>query len=368
METKKRRFHPSYATPPGWLLEAELEILGISKGELARRCGCSLQFIGDIIDGKSPINPETAFLFQRELGTEADLWLGMEASFRLRAAQLAEMETSPEYAAWLKRLPVAELVARDEIDPPESVGTAAAQSLAFFGVATLDEWKIKQAAAAATYRHGQPPDLDEYLLATWLQFGEIATVYAKCPDYDEMKFKQSLREIRALTRKATGDCLQEAQSICNQAGVVLAFTDPLPNTAIRGAAWWFSPEKAVIELDNGQETDDLLWASFFHGAAHILLHDKEGIFIDLPGQPEVGKTTPEDAEADAWASDFLAPPDDWRKFTASRLTTEEAVRQFAERQGIAPGIVVGRLQHEGLLPGNCLNGLKRKLRWTKPEE
>ena len=33
-------------------------------------------------------------------------------------------------------------------------------------------------------------------------------------------------------------------------------------------------------------------------------------------------------------------------------------------RGIAPGIVVGRLQHEGQLPWNHLNHLKLRLEWT----
>ena len=38
---------------------------------------------------------------------------------------------------------------------------------------------------------------------------------------------------------------------------------------------------------------------------------------------------------------------------------------FADEQGIAPGIVVGRLQHEGHLPWRELNGLKVRLQWKE---
>lgn len=44
-----------------------------------------------------------------------------------------------------------------------------------------------------------------------------------------------------------------------------------------------------------------------------------------------------------------------RPFSAAR------VQAFAKRGKIAPGIVVGRLQHERLLPFNQLNHLKRRL-------
>jgi hypothetical protein len=40
-----------------------------------------------------------------------------------------------------------------------------------------------------------------------------------------------------------------------------------------------------------------------------------------------------------------------------------AVRQFAAEQGLAPGIIVGMLQHAGYLPWTHLNGLKVRLDW-----
>jgi HTH-type transcriptional regulator/antitoxin HigA len=40
------------------------------------------------------------------------------------------------------------------------------------------------------------------------------------------------------------------------------------------------------------------------------------------------------------------------------------VREFAQRVGIHPGIVVGRLQHEGLVGYARLNDLRRKFVWS----
>jgi hypothetical protein len=40
-----------------------------------------------------------------------------------------------------------------------------------------------------------------------------------------------------------------------------------------------------------------------------------------------------------------------------------AVRELAKQLGIAPGIVVGRLQYERIVPWNLLNDLTVKLTW-----
>jgi HTH-type transcriptional regulator / antitoxin HigA len=44
------------------------------------------------------------------------------------------------------------------------------------------------------------------------------------------------------------------------------------------------------------------------------------------------------------------------------------IQRFADKLGIAPGIVVGRLQHEKLVRFSHLNALKRHFRLKVPTE
>ena len=135
---------------------------------------------------------------------------------------------------------------------------------------------------------------------------------------------------------------------------------PLPKTALSGAAWWLSPRKAVIQLTARHKTDDHVWFSFFHEAAHILLHSKKGIFVDETN----GNNTKFESEADDWASNVLVPGPAWELFVATSPRSAHVVSAFAEEQGIAPGIVVGMLQHRGFLPWTHLNALKVRLTWN----
>ena len=101
-----------------------------------------------------------------------------------------------------------------------------------------------------------------------------------CAEYNESRFKHAVRTIRGLTREPIVEALQRTTGLCNEAGVALVLVQPLPKTALSGAAWWLSPRKAVIQLTARHKTDDHLWFSFFHEAAHILLHNKKGVFVD----------------------------------------------------------------------------------------
>ena len=83
MATATNQYQPGYAVPPGWLIEERLTALGISHAELARRCGRSAKLISEIISGKAPIAPKTALQFEKVMGLDASIWLGIEADYRL---------------------------------------------------------------------------------------------------------------------------------------------------------------------------------------------------------------------------------------------------------------------------------------------
>jgi len=50
--------------------------------------------------------------------------------------------------------------------------------------------------------------------------------------------------------------------------------------------------------------------------------------------------------------------------TSGMRLSKQAIRQFALQQGVAPGIVVGQLQHTGYLPHTHCNDLKCTFVWA----
>ena len=359
MATATNQFSPDYAVPPGWILQERLEVEGISHAEFARRCGRSPKLISEIISGKAPLEPGTALQFEKVLGVDASIWLGIESEFRLHRAREVEAQNAADSAEWVKAFPVRDLVKRGCFQRPESDIDAVSKLLAFFRVGSVDAWTARYGLANVAYRHSPKFTSDEAALATWLRLGEIEAEDQECAEYNESRFKHAIRAIRGLTREPIVEALQRTAGLCNEAGVALVLVRPLPKTALSGAAWWLSPRKAVIQLTARYKSDDHLWFSFFHEAAHILLHSKKGVFVDEAN----GDDAELEAEANDWASNTLIPTRAWQQFVANSPRSANVVTTFAEEQGIAPGIVVGMLQHKGLLPWKHLNGLKVRLAW-----
>ena len=89
MAAAKNTYQPDHAVPPGWILEERLEAHGISHAAFARRCGRSPKLISEIIAGMAPVEPETALQFEKVLGVDASIWLGLDADYQLRKAREA---------------------------------------------------------------------------------------------------------------------------------------------------------------------------------------------------------------------------------------------------------------------------------------
>ncbi|MFV2172727.1 ImmA/IrrE family metallo-endopeptidase [Actinomadura sp. LOL_016] len=68
---------------------------------------------------------------------------------------------------------------------------------------------------------------------------------------------------------------------------------------------------------------------------------------------------PHEREADEFARDLLIPPKEAARLPS--LRTLSAIERFAAEIDIAPGIVVGRMQREGLLSYRFGNRLKEDI-------
>ena len=155
--------------------------------------------------------------------------------------------------------------------------------------------------------------------------------------------------------------LPQLQALAGAAGVAVVFVPAPPGCRVSGATQWLSPERALIALSLRHQSNDYLWFTLFHEAGHILKHGKKATFVDgLDAVHEEHET-----EADRFAADQLIPPAAAQKLQG--LRSEQEVKAAAMALGIAPGIVVGRLQHEGWLPRTDLNGLKVSYRWPEEE-
>lgn len=362
MNQAANAYNPDYTVPPGAVLEDHLEARGWSQNAFAEKCGRSPKLISQIVSGEAPIEPQTALEFERVLGMDASIWLGLESSYRLFLTKKHEVETLKESIAWAKQFPIADLVKLNVLSKPKANDNFVEQLLRYLGIGGVDVWRtrVEDLNARLRFRKHASCELSLESLSVWLRMGELASEDQHCAPYNKTKFIQNLSKIREMTRLDPDDFYPSMLQLCNESGVALAILPQLPNLPLSGIARWVRPEKALITLTLRFRTNDHFWFSFFHEAAHILLHSKKDMFVDLL-KPE--SSSDEEHEANEWAADILIPDKEYQEIIHSLITADEIV-DFSRRFNIHPGIIVGRLQHDKLIPWQKLNDLKVRFKMS----
>jgi Zn-dependent peptidase ImmA (M78 family) len=187
--------------------------------------------------------------------------------------------------------------------------------------------------------------------------GEIQAEPTVCQPFNAREFRRVLSQVRALTMTPSSEWKTKLPRLCASAGVCFILTKEIPRASVSGAARWLM-DKALIQLSLKYKRDDQFWFSFFHEAGHLLLHGKKRLFVDYGMRDD----TEEERQANRFARAILIPPQFERSFP--RLKSKKDIRRFAATIGIAPGIVVGRLQREKCLKPNYCNDLKVTYEWA----
>jgi len=348
------QYSPDVVSPPGETLKETLEALCMSQAELADRMGRPKKTINEIIKGKAALTPETALQLERVLGVPAAFWVNRDYHFREFLAKKQERERLRPKTGWLDTLPVREMVKLGWIKGHTDKVRQLQAVLDFFGVASPEVWKRIWCGPRVTFRRSPAFQNDPGLLAGWLRVGEIKARGITCAPFDAGRFTRNLAAIRRLILKPPAAWAPELTRICADSGVALAFLPEPPRLSISGATRWLSPAKALLQMSLRYTTDDQFWLTFFHEAGHILLHGKRDIFLETEGYSRV-----KEEAADQFALQHLLPKDGLSRFTSVIPPAREGIKRFAAANGLAPGVLVGLLQHSGVLPHSQFNDLKR---------
>lgn len=358
----ENQYVPDYVSPPGETLLETIESFGMSQVELAERTGRPSKTISEIIKGKAAITPDTALQLEKVLGVPASFWTNREMHYRESLARQQEQTRLQQQTEWLKTLPIAAMCKKGWIRRLEDEVLQLQEALSFFAVASPEAWNKTWCGTQVAFKKSPAFESDPGAVAAWLRKGEIRAQSIQCKPYDQAAFIEALKEARALTVEVPEVFQSRLVQMCAEAGVAVAFVPELPEVRVCGATRWLSQSKALVQLSLRYKTNDHLWFTFFHEAGHIVKHGKRDVFIES----NQDKGTKE-LEADQFSADFLIPRAKYDTFIRSASLSEIRVRAFAGEIGIAPGIVVGRLQHDKKLPPSHLNALKQRYDWVHGE-
>ncbi|MGH7131039.1 MAG: ImmA/IrrE family metallo-endopeptidase [Phycisphaerales bacterium] len=337
---------------------------GVTTHEVAQAMHIETQLLDDLIHGRTRLTADLALQLEHTLGATTQFWLRREKTYQTAIAHLVDNLDGREVDAWLKAIPAADMQSLRWIPACDTKSMLAYECLRFFGVSSVKAWHDEYAdlekSLSGQFHTSETFASEREAVLAWLREAERASGHLECSVWDPARWRELLPSLRTLTREPDPKVfIPQLQTQCAAAGVAVVVVRAPRGCRASGAALHQARNRRLIALSSRHLVDDHMWFTFFHEAAHLLLHPATPAIID--SDDELSEQF--EQEASEAASNLLVPPA--YQATMRQLRRNRwAVARFAKSIGVAPGIVVGQLQHIGVYGREQMNHLKRRYRWN----
>ena len=335
------------ATPPGATIREQLNDRGMSQKEFAARMDMSEKHISKLINGEVQLTPDVAVRLEMVLGIPARFWNNLEAIYREKVVK-AEVENAMETDLELVRqFPYSEMAKFGWVPETRNSKEKVIYLRKYFEVVELSLLEDDQITRVACRRLAITEKSDLALMA-WVQEAKIRARDIPTSPINIKGLLAAIPDIRKMTLLNPEEFCPKIKQYLADCGIALVFLPHLKGSFLQGASF-LDGNKVVVGLTARGKDADKFWFSLFHELAHIILGHV--------GQVN-GTSEKDEKDADIWSGNTLIPSADFKKFRDGKDYSEQSVCKFAKNQNIAPGIVVGRMQREGMIKYNMLNNLK----------
>ena len=109
---------------------------------------------------------------------------------------------------------------------------------------------------------------------------------------------------------------------------------------MNGATRWHN-DNPLIQLTDRYKRNDIFWFTFFHEAAHIVLHGKKDVFIEGIEPSEEAKA--KELQADEFAAKWLLSEIEEKEIIEARNFSTNNISKFAAKFNTNEAVIIGRL-------------------------
>ncbi|EKS39843.1 ImmA/IrrE family metallo-endopeptidase [Afipia broomeae] len=354
-------FHPNWFSKPGDTLSNLLSRKSVTLDAFAKDTDWGVDRVRGLLEGSIKIDDSIAAKLAHHLGGTKQFWLNRQASYDKALNRAVDSVPVAERDLWLKQFPQSDIASYGWVNKSVNRKEALKAYLSYFSVNGPSEWHSRYATIFEDFAFRTSPSMQSKIgpLSAWLRRGEIEADLLQCKPLSISTLKSNVDDMRKLTKvKNPTYFLPRLRNLCADAGVAVVFVRAPSGCRASGATRYLSSDKAMIILSFRHLSDDQFWFTFFHELGHVILHSPSQTFVDdgMEGKSE------QEIEANAFAADILVPRERREELSDLKPGSQSVIR-FATSIGIAPGIVVGQLQHSGIIRRNQLNFLKRYHRW-----
>lgn len=344
-----------FIVAPGEIVKEYLSARGLTQKEVSKRIGVSERHLSQLLNGRTRFTEDMALKFEKIMpDVPAIFWLNYEVKYQEWLARERE-------EAHLEELDLKEIAKRFHFGEVFkgmglSLKEQAIQMLQLLGVSEFERARYAIAGNIEFMQDGG----EEEAVIVWLKLCEEEienqnsdlsdTPYSK----DDLEFSMQRLKMIALNPDVGGS-INSARKLLNRCGVYLVVRSPISNAKVRGALVTHLDHPAIY-ISQRFKTHDHVWFAIVHELEHLLLHyDPKRPVVSMG---EFASEDCKDDEANLATRAFFVNEDEYLAFVELGDFGRKSICHFARSQQVDPGIIVGFLQHDGLINFSSYSDLK----------
>ncbi len=366
-------YKPFINIGPGNVIREELESRGWSQKTLSDITGIPNTRLNKIISNSETISYDRAKILALAFGTSPQLWINLDANFRLRQESLKEKEQIAVKSDIFLHMPIRDMIKKSWIRPyMNSMKKLIEEVKKFWGMDKIDFSFMESPGIQVHYRSRKTERYNSYYAQTWLRKAKLCSENYSVKSFDRRKFIALANSIPDYTVRKDG--VAEFLSELNACGIKIFILHHLEKTFTDGVAFFDKKsENPVIVLTLRYNRLDNFWFTLSHEIGHIALHvenNRDELFLDSNLDKKDSGCDEIETEADKFAAECLKQDEILGKVRLPKIYPNYSSLKWAEDElGIHSAVILGTLQVNGKVSyKSSLNCLKTKLDDLIPEK
>lgn len=355
MTERRRVYHH-----PGIYVKDAIDALGLSQSEFALRTGLSIKNVSTLINGESNITFDVAIKLAAFFDNSVEGWINLQTAYNLF---LNEEKKEKEYQEdWSIAKQFDKTFVQNFLQveiKTEDKKTVIDKLRKCFNVVNLQN--LKSPDMYAFCRTSTIKDVSDKMIImrnAWISLAEKEAREMACDTFNKEMIVDNVKYLRSLTLEEPNTMSRKLRNFLSKCGIKLVILPYLSGSNISGVTKWIANENCVMVAVNDCGKDaDKIWFSIFHELGHAIKNHKRHLTISLNKNNIIDE---EENEANAFARDSLLDKDGYEEFLKRNDFSISSIKKFARSQTVAPFVVIGRLQKDGIIGWEKYQNYKTK--------
>lgn len=343
-----------FLVPTGNIIKEYIAAYGITQKELAKRIGLSEKHISHLLNGDSRLTEEVALKLEKIMpDISASYWLNYETKYQEYIARIKEEEKldKEDLQEISKRFRFNEVFKGLEWD----VKKQAIEMLKLLKISDFSKFDIVYENLNMNFLEDGG---EKESVAIWINLCE-SEIEIQNKDLEDIEYepKKLLESLNLFKKIAYNEDVEKSLNSCrkllNKLGIYFVICEAITNSKVRGVLTTYKNHPAIY-ISKRFKTHDHIWFAIMHEIGHLLKHYNSKS-INITYDMENKNIDTKEKEANKFAREIFIKDSDYNNFIKEKNFTEKSISKFAQENNILDGILVARMQHDGIIGNDKFN-------------